>query len=204
MNGNVAVTEPRVEPITHPRDQLISVHPRSSAAKIFLPAALAPRVRRVAWMHAYERVHGSDALVGAPGSGKAPGSRFKGSVRDGLNGTVGSGVGALCGERLAEGAGRKATGSVGAVEVGAARGIAGFLAVCLTDMVGGPNRRNKASRSAATARSAPWLQRPGGGAVTFLHPIALTRWLRLPAGPSGDDTGPSLWHPGRRGGWRRG
>src|SRR5580658_4898293 len=28
MNANVAVTDPRVEPITQPRDQFISVHPR--------------------------------------------------------------------------------------------------------------------------------------------------------------------------------
>ena len=34
MNANVAVTDPCVEPITQPRDQFISVHPRSSAAQI--------------------------------------------------------------------------------------------------------------------------------------------------------------------------
>jgi hypothetical protein len=38
MNANIALTEPRVEPITHPQAQFISVHLRSSAAKIFLPA----------------------------------------------------------------------------------------------------------------------------------------------------------------------
>jgi len=54
--------------------------------------------------------------------------------------------------RTAGGAGSKAAGSVGAVEVGAERGIAGFLAVCLTDMVVAPNRSNEESRSAATAR----------------------------------------------------
>ena len=42
MDADVAVTEPRVEPITHPQDRSIGVHLRSSAAKIFLPAALAP------------------------------------------------------------------------------------------------------------------------------------------------------------------
>jgi hypothetical protein len=30
-----------------------------------LPAALAPRVRRIAWIHGYERVHASDVMVGA-------------------------------------------------------------------------------------------------------------------------------------------
>jgi hypothetical protein len=34
MNADVAVTDPRVRPITHPPDQSISVHPRSSVAKI--------------------------------------------------------------------------------------------------------------------------------------------------------------------------
>src|SRR5271157_2323988 len=34
MDADVAVTDPRVEPITHPRDEFISVHLRSSAAKI--------------------------------------------------------------------------------------------------------------------------------------------------------------------------
>jgi hypothetical protein len=34
MNANVAVTEARVEPITCPRDRVISVHLRTSAAKI--------------------------------------------------------------------------------------------------------------------------------------------------------------------------
>jgi hypothetical protein len=34
MNANVAVNEPRVEPITHPQAQFIGVHLRSSAAKI--------------------------------------------------------------------------------------------------------------------------------------------------------------------------
>jgi hypothetical protein len=46
----MAMTAPRVEPITHPRDQFIGVHLCSSAAQIFLPAALAPRVRRIAWI----------------------------------------------------------------------------------------------------------------------------------------------------------
>ena len=35
------------------------------------------------------------------GSGIAPGSRFKGSIRDGLNGAVGAGVGAPCEGRMA-------------------------------------------------------------------------------------------------------
>jgi len=61
----------------------------------------------------------------------------------------------------------------GAVTARAACGIAGFLAVCLTEMVGSPDRRDKESRSAATARSAPWLQRRGGGAVTLLHPVGV-------------------------------
>ena len=74
---------------------------RSSAfirGKDFLPAALAPRVRRVVWVCGYERVHGGDVLVRgqepAPaeaGSGKPPGSRFKGSIRNGLNSAVGPG-----------------------------------------------------------------------------------------------------------------
>jgi hypothetical protein len=64
MDADVAVTEPRVEPITHPPDRSIGVHLRSSAAKIFLPAALAPRVRRIAWVRGYERSRGSDVLVG--------------------------------------------------------------------------------------------------------------------------------------------
>src|SRR5580658_11284006 len=34
MNANVAVTEARVEPITGPRDRAVSVHSRSSAAKM--------------------------------------------------------------------------------------------------------------------------------------------------------------------------
>src|SRR5271166_1824990 len=75
----------------------------------------------------------------------------------------------------ADGAGNMTAGSVGAVAVGAACGIAGFQAVCLTDMVRAPNRINQEFQSAATARSAPWLQRRGGGAVTLLHRIALRR-----------------------------
>ena len=37
------------------------------------------------------------------------------------------------------GAGSKAAGSMGTAEAGAACGIAGFLAACLTDMVAIPN-----------------------------------------------------------------
>jgi len=44
----------------------------------------------------------------------------------------------------------------------AACGIAGFLAVSLTNMVGTRNRINTDSRTTATARSAPRLQRGGG------------------------------------------
>jgi hypothetical protein len=40
------------------------------------------------------------ATRGAVEPGFAVGSRFKGSIRDGLNGTVGSGVRAHCGGRL--------------------------------------------------------------------------------------------------------
>src|SRR5580692_11178717 len=67
MDADVAVTEAGVEPITLPRDQLISVHPRSSAfirGKDSLPAALAPCVRRIGWVRGCERVHGCDVLVG--------------------------------------------------------------------------------------------------------------------------------------------
>jgi hypothetical protein len=74
---------------------------RSSAfvrGKDFLPAALAPRVRRVVWICGYERVHGGDVPVrgqepasAEAGSGKRPGSRFKGSTRNGLNSAVGPG-----------------------------------------------------------------------------------------------------------------
>ena len=55
MNADVAVAEPRVEPTTHPREQTISVHPRSSAAKISLPADLPSRVRRIAWIGGCEK-----------------------------------------------------------------------------------------------------------------------------------------------------
>ena len=48
-----------------------------------------------------------NGLNGAVGAGFAIGSRFKGSIRDGLNSTVGPGVGVPCGGRLAEGAGGK-------------------------------------------------------------------------------------------------
>jgi hypothetical protein len=71
------------------------------------------------------------------------------------------------------------------VEIGAACGIAGFLAVCLTDVVADPNRSNKESHSAIMARNAPWLQRRGGGAVTFLYPISLTQHGKHPTRPNG-------------------
>ena len=84
----------------------------------------------------------------------------------------------------AGGRGRQAAGlvgamEVGAVEVGAACGIARFLAVHLTEMVGVPNRSDKESRSAATARSAPSPQRRDSRAVTLLRPIAMSQ-ARLP------------------------
>jgi hypothetical protein len=66
-----------------------------------------------------------DGLNGTVEPGFVVGSRFNGSVRDGLDGAVGPRVGAPCGGRLAEGAGRKGAGSVRAVQVGAACGIAG-------------------------------------------------------------------------------
>ena len=92
MNADVAVTDPRVGPITHPRYQFIGVHPRSSVAEISC-------LRR--WLRASGGSHGFAGLSGfmdamhwaelGGGVGKAPGSRFKGSVRNGLNGTVAPG-----------------------------------------------------------------------------------------------------------------
>jgi len=63
---------------------------------------------------------------------------------------------------VADGGGSKAARSAGAATVKAACGIAGFLAVYLTDMMGIPNRSDKESHSTAAARSAPLLQRRGG------------------------------------------
>ena len=119
MDADVAVTDPRVEPIMRGRDKFISVHPRSSAAEI-------PRLRR--WLRVcgaslgfadvrglVDAMYWSGAGI-APGSrfkgsvrerlngvvaGFAVGSRFKGSVRDGLNGGVGRGVGGPCDGRMA-------------------------------------------------------------------------------------------------------
>jgi hypothetical protein len=45
-----------------------------------------------------------NGLNGAVEPGFAIGSRFKGSIRDGLNRAVGLGIGAPCGELFAEGA----------------------------------------------------------------------------------------------------
>jgi hypothetical protein len=57
--------------------------------------------------------------------------------------------------------GRMAAASAGVVAVKAARGIVGFLAVGLTDMVEVPNRSNGESHLAATARRPRRLQRRG-------------------------------------------
>jgi hypothetical protein len=63
---------------------------------------------------------------------------------------------------VVDGRGRRAAGSAGVAAVKAAFGIAGFLAVCLTNMVVVPNLSDKESRSVATARNAPRRQRRGG------------------------------------------
>jgi hypothetical protein len=42
-----------------------------------------------------------DGLNGTVGAGFAVGARFKGSVRNGLNGAVGAGVGAQCSRQMA-------------------------------------------------------------------------------------------------------
>ena len=55
-----------------------------------------------------------------------------------------------------------AAGPASVAAVKAACGIAGFLAVGLTDMVGVRNRSNGASHSAATARRPRRLQRQDG------------------------------------------
>ena len=93
-----------------------------------------------------------NGLNGAVGPGFTIGSRFKGSIRDGSNGAVGPGVGAPCGGRLAGARSPAATARLGLprglVAVGAVCDIAGFPAVCLTDMVGVPNRSNQESHSA--------------------------------------------------------
>jgi hypothetical protein len=121
-----------------------------------------------------------NGLNGAIGAVLAVGSRFKGSIRDGSYGAVGADVGASCDGRIAgarrpatraassgfrrlapvqgaigTGGGSKAAGSAGSGTVRAVCGIAGFLAVCLTDMVGVPNRSGKEPHSGATGRSPP-------------------------------------------------
>jgi hypothetical protein len=47
MNADAVMTDPRVEPITHPQDQYIRVYPRSSAAKNSIPVSLPARVPRI-------------------------------------------------------------------------------------------------------------------------------------------------------------
>ena len=144
MDADVAVTDPRVEPITHPRYQYISVHPRSSVAKIsclrrWLLVCGASRgfadmsgiMEAMYWSRpgsgtaSVSRFKGSirNGLNGMVGTGFAVGSRFKGSIRNGLDGATGPGVGTPCGGRLAEGAESKAAGSEGAAGVRAAYGI---------------------------------------------------------------------------------
>ena len=90
MNADVAVAEPRVEPITHPRDQSIGVHLRSSAAKI---CCLRRCLRVCGASRGFADMSGiMEAMYwSSPGSGTASVSRFKGSIRDGLNGMVGTG-----------------------------------------------------------------------------------------------------------------
>ena len=76
MNADVAVAEPRVEPITHPRDQSISVHLRSSAAKI---CCLRRCLRVCGASRGFADMSGiMEAMYwSSPGSGTASGSRFK-------------------------------------------------------------------------------------------------------------------------------
>src|SRR5580700_2110817 len=119
MNADVAVAEPRVEPITHPRDQSIGVHLRSSAAKI---CCLRRCLRVCGASRGFAEMSGiMEAMYwSSPGSGTASVSQFKGSIRNGLDGATGPGVGTPCGGRLAEGAEMKAAGSEGAARVGVA------------------------------------------------------------------------------------
>jgi hypothetical protein len=61
------------------------------------------------------------------------------------------------------GGGPYGAGSAGAAVVRAECGMAVFLTVHLTDVVGVLNRSNSEWHAAATARSTPRLQRRGGG-----------------------------------------
>jgi hypothetical protein len=86
--------------------------------KDFLPAALAPRVRRMAWIlgaGSWMRCIGRGS-----GSGKAPGSRFKGSIRDGLNSAVESGF--VAGSRFKGSIREDSNCTAGAWFMGAMRG----------------------------------------------------------------------------------
>ena len=232
MDADVAVTDPRGAPITHPRDRSISVHLRQrfSCLRRWLRVCdaspgfaditgslLRCTGRGSALGHAQgsrfkgsirnglngvvepvfaigSRFKGSvrNGLNGAVGPGFTVGSRFKGSIRDGLNGAVGPGVGAPCGGRLAGARSPAATARLGLprglVAVGAVCDIAGFPAVCLTDMVGVPNRSNREPHSVATARSAPWLQRRGrslGPTKTWWHTWPLAGRCRAGVMPKG-------------------
>ena len=99
--------------------------------------------------------------VGAPRV--KPADRLRGSDAE-------IGVGAKFGGGGSWGIKAARSAGVAAVKVGTAFL---FLAACLTNKMGILNRSDKEFCSAATARSAPWLQRRGGGAVTFLHTIVL-------------------------------
>jgi hypothetical protein len=94
MDADVAVTDPRVEPITRPQDRFIGVHLRSSAAKI---SCLRRCLRVCGASRGFAGMSGfMDAMYwSGSGPGKAPGSRSMGSIRDCLDGAVapGSAVG---------------------------------------------------------------------------------------------------------------
>src|SRR5277367_4940319 len=77
MNADGAVIDSRVEPITHPQDQYISVHPRSSAAENSFPVGLPSGVRRIVWARGYDGVHGIGVLARIAHTGADDGERHR-------------------------------------------------------------------------------------------------------------------------------
>ena len=119
MDADVAVTDPRVEPITRPREQFISVHPRQGflGQRFFACGAGSACA-----------THGVDSRSGFLDAmywsgfrvGKAPGSRFKGSIRDGLNSAVEPGF--VAGSRFKGSIREDSNCTAGAWFMGAMRG----------------------------------------------------------------------------------
>jgi hypothetical protein len=135
-------------------------------------AAAAHAVHAVA-QFAVDRGGAAGAAAAGPGPPRVkPAGRLRGG-----EGGVGVAAG-FCGGGRRGKQGRRFGGAAGQREV---CGIAVFLAIYLTYMMGMPNRSDKESHSAATARSAPRLQRRGsnigadGDVVPYLAACATPR-----------------------------